>query len=105
MQDKPNNKEHHFLKLNSARKINLPLSPSLNKDPFPSALILMLNFKVLQHRFILTPYFKNFRKTSVSPCIIAPNSTIKHGRIGNIKQTKGYFFGFLPYTRYERPGP
>ena len=34
MQDKPNNKEDHFLEF-SAQKINLPLSPSLNKDPFP----------------------------------------------------------------------
>ena len=33
MQDRPNNKEDDFLELNSAQKVNLPLT-SLNKDPF-----------------------------------------------------------------------
>ena len=88
MQDKPNNKEDHFLEF-SAQKINLPLSPSLNKDPFPC-----LHSKATFPKFYNIVLFwhlilKIWGKTSVFPYIIPPPSTIKHARVGKMKQTKG----------------
>ena len=57
MQDNPNNKEDHFLELNSAQKINFPLPLSLNKDPFPPVLILRLTFQSSTTSFYFDPFF------------------------------------------------